>query len=106
MKKFKCHVTKTVECDCIIEIDENQINEEWMKDFRKSFYGFTELKQHAEHLSSYVTDEMEYNFMEGYGYVLVDGINPFADKSSAFEKGINITNINRDEDYEYEVTEI
>jgi hypothetical protein len=106
MKKFKCHVIKTIECDCTIEIDENQINEEWMKEFRKSFYNYTELKQHAENLSGYVVNEEEYDFIEGYGCVLVDGENPFGDEKYAFEKGINIKDIHRYTDYDFDTEEV
>lgn len=109
MKKFKCTVTRVDEYE--IEIDENVINEEWMKGFRSYMYpSFTEIEDHAEHLAQLRARQGE-GFYEGYGYVSVNGNRPFAvavleENEKSYEPAINIKIIDEDNDIDIEVEEI
>ena len=107
MKKFKCTVERTDEY--IIEIDENIINEEWMEHFRKYFYNFHDLEEHAEHIAQFRARFGEHDFIEGYGIPLVNGKKPWSitdDKYKDYECGINIIIKSEDEQCEVEVEEI
>lgn len=108
MKKFKCRVTRVDEYE--IEIDEERINEEWMKDFRSYMYKFHDYEKHAEHLAQLRARQGE-GFYEGYGYVSVNGERPLAVRlselnESSYESGININVISEDEECEVEIEEI
>ena len=108
MKKFKCRVTRVDEYE--IEIDEERINEEWMKDFRSYMYKFHDYEEHAEHLAQLRARQRE-GFYEGYGYVSVNGERPLAVRlselnESSYESGININVISEDEECEVEIEEI
>lgn len=118
MKKFKCTVTRTDEYE--IEIDENIVNEEWMKHFRSYMYAFNELSEHAEHLAQFQARlGSEETFIEGYGHVTRDGELPFSyeDYGKDGKKlpeaeqrqpapGLNIKIISEDNDCEVEVEEV
>lgn len=105
MKRFECTVTR--EDKYIIEFDENVINEEWLVDFRKSFYNFGTLKKHAEHIVHCRARYRDHDFIEGYGVPLVNGKNPLWDNDESFlEEGINIVIVSEDENCEVEVEEI
>lgn len=86
MKKFKCKVERIDEY--IIEFDENIINKEWMEEFRKNFYNFTTLREHAEHLAQ-LRARSGNEFLEGYGTPLFNG-RVFSWAAEPIEKGINI----------------
>lgn len=51
MKKFKVRVERVDEYE--IEFDENVINKEFMEDFKKYFYNFDTLEEHAEHIAQF-----------------------------------------------------
>jgi len=104
MKKFKCIVTR--EDEYIIEFDENEINEEWMTDFKKHFYNFDSLEEHAEHIAQFRSRFPDDSFIEGYGIPTVNGRRPvFADKDSVI-KAINIKIISEDQNIDVEVEKI
>jgi len=117
MKKFKCVVTRTNEY--IIELDENVLTEEYMKEFREVFYNFHDLEDHARHIAQFNARFDEESFIEGYGHVLRDGklLFSFSDyeedgsrkpdeKLRKPAEGINIITDCDDEDLEVEVEEI
>lgn len=59
-------VTQTVS----VELDDSKFTEEFMQEFRESFYPFYELSDHAEHIGQLAAREMfsAYDdFIEGYG---------------------------------------
>lgn len=104
MKKFKCVVERTEEY--IIEIDENVINEEWMKHFKKYFYDLDTLEEHAEYIAQYRA-RFESDFIEGYGVPLVNGENPlYSRDESSLEPAINIKIVSEGQDCCVDVEEI
>jgi len=104
MKRFKTTVTRTDEY--IIEIDENIINEEWMKHFARYFYGFDTYEEHAEHLAQ-IRARFENSFIEGYGEVLINGKKSWSvEDERDVNRGINIVVKSEDQDCEVEVEEI
>ena len=107
MKKFQCTVTRTDEY--IIEIDENVINNEWMQEFRKAFYDFTTLEEHAQHLAQ-LRARFGEGFSEGYGNVKINGRIPWYAINDSIreldEDAINIIVLSEDENGEIEVEEI
>jgi hypothetical protein len=90
MKKFKCTVTREDYFE--IELDENVINEEFMEDFRKYFYDYYKLEDHAKHLAQFQARFGDELFIEGYGNIMRDGTLPFTFSSEKKEPqpGINI----------------
>ena len=52
-----------------VTIDESKFDEAFMKEFRESFYDFTTLNHHIEHLGQLHARGMAFNtgFIEGYG---------------------------------------
>lgn len=102
MKRFKTTVTRTDEY--IIEFDENIINDEWMADFRKSFYRFDSYEEHAEHIAQ-IRARIGEGFIEGYGNTMIEGEPPWWSVKN-YEKGINIIVKSEDQDCEVEVEEI
>lgn len=69
--KFEFEVTQTI----TIELDERAFTEEFMAEFRKSFFSFYEIEEHAEHIAQLqargVIDLEGWGsgstFIEGYG---------------------------------------
>ena len=111
MKKFKCVVTRTDEY--IIEIDDSIIDEEWMAHFRRYFYEFDDLEEHAEHLAQFQARFGNHAFIEGYGVVKRNGKLPYPYYGKKYEGKIdkeelafNIKIVNEDNDCEVEVKEI
>jgi len=98
MKKYKAVVT--IEKEYEIEIDENVFDENFMKEFRESFYNFHDLEDHVEHIAQYEARLGE-AFIEGYGYVLRNGKPPFTLHEVKACNAVNI--IEKDEDVEVEV---
>jgi hypothetical protein len=105
MKKFKAIVTRTDEYE--IELDENQMNEEWMEEFRKVFYNFHSLKEHVEQIAQ-MRARFGDRFIEGYGYPLEDGVKSLSCMMNKSEPNaaINIKIISEDDDCEVEIEEI
>lgn len=103
LAKFKVRVTREDEYE--IEIDEKVHDEQWMDDFRNVFYDYYSLEDHAEHLGQHRA-RFKDPFIEGYGYVLVDGKNPTWRKDIEPTKSINIKVISEDDNVEIDVYEI
>lgn len=96
MKRFKCVVTQ--EKEYIVELDENVLNDDYLKEFSDYFYDFNDLSDHAEYLAKFQAVHGD-SFIEGYGDVLRNGKLPLSlsNKDIKAADGINIVII--DEDY-------
>ncbi len=104
MRKFRCVVTR--EDEYIIEFDENKINKEWMADFRRHFYNYDDLDEHAEHIAQHRA-RFGRDFIEGYGIPLVNGKQPWYITSiEECETGINIKIVSEDQNCDVDVEEI
>jgi len=106
MKKFKVEVTTTNTYE--IELDENVINEEWMREFRDTFYSFNSLEEHAQQIAEQRARNVQRTdtFLEGYGKVR---IKDYGFDSKEWENpvdGITVTVIDEGEITETEVEEI
>lgn len=106
MKKFKVEVTTTNTYE--IELDENVINEEWMQEFRETFYSFNTLEEHAQQIAEQRVRNAERTdtFLEGYGRVR---IKDYGFDSKSWDnpvEGITVTVIDEGEITETEVVEI
>ncbi|APH20906.1 TPA: hypothetical protein ACXDAY_002173 [Clostridium botulinum] len=100
MKKYKCVVHRTDEYE--IEIDDKQLDEKWMKNFRECMFDFDTYEEHAEHIAQ-MRARFGEGFIEGYGNPLIDGEKPwFCDKDEVNET-ININVVSEDSPYETEV---
>jgi hypothetical protein len=102
MKKFKCTVTKNYDYE--IEIDENVWTDENIKRWASVFEEAETLEDLvaiiAERKTKYNTGE----FIEGFGFVKINGKNPFAIEPNAICEHINI---NLEDEYcDVEVEEI
>ena len=65
-----------------IELDENKFTPEFIEEFKKSFYKFDDVDEHADHLAQLFADgRYDYwdTFIEGYGETENFGIK-FVDK--------------------------
>lgn len=103
MKKFKVEVTTTNTYE--IEIDENVLNEEWMQEFRKTFYSFNSLEEHAQQIAEQRVRNAQRTdtFLEGYGKVR---IKDYGFDSKSWDnpvEGITVTVIDEGEITETEV---
>jgi len=105
VRRFKCEVTRVDEY--IVEIDETVINEAWMAEFRKSFYSFMGLADHARHLAQFQARFGSLRSPEGYGMVKRNGEFAFTRDPNAYkEEAINIVIVSEDDQCEAEVTEV
>ena len=50
-----------------VEIDESKFDEQFMQEFRESFYNFTTLDDHIAHIGQLEARGMLGTFIEGYG---------------------------------------
>jgi hypothetical protein len=93
IRRFKTTVIR--EDEYIIEIDDEVIDEEWMKKYSEDFRNIPSLKGHIENLAwnRMVNGE---DFYEGYGNVLHDGAIAWQ-ATGYVEKGINIKVVNKDD---------
>jgi hypothetical protein len=103
MKKFKVAVTRIDEY--IVSIDENLANQEWMDHFKKYFYDFNTLEEHAEHIAQYRARFGE-GFIEGYGDILINGKPGLFVNEDKVNKAFNIRIISEDNNIETEAEEI
>ena len=103
MKKFNCTVTRIDEYE--IEIDENIVNDEWMKSFKKTFSNVETIKEHAGLIAQgRARGEI---FIEGYGVPLLDNeFQYYMGKKSVEDVGINIVPLSEDEDCDVDVVAI
>lgn len=73
MKQYSVEITTQVE----VRIDESLWPEQRMEEFRKDFYPFRSLRQHADHVASAYARgivDSDDSFMEGYGILREAGI--------------------------------
>lgn len=103
MKRFKCTVERTDKY--IIEFDEKQLNEEWINQFKESFYDFDTLEEHAEHIAQHRA-RFGVDFIEGYGSPLVNGKSPYYDDKKEVERAINIKIVSENNNCDVDVVEI
>lgn len=103
MRKFE--VTVTREDKYTIEIDESKFDDQWIEEWKKVYYDFHSLEEHAEHIAQYRA-RFQQEFIEGYGAPLVNGKEPTFSDVKNIEKGINIKIVSEDEDIETDVYEI
>lgn len=64
--------------DAVVEVEfENTdaLNGFWSESFRRSFYPYYNLTQHASHIAFKVLEDRKINFLEGYGDVSYLGHN-------------------------------
>jgi len=89
IRKFLVSVIR--EAEFLIELDDSVMDENYLEDFRKVFYQFDEMEEHAEHLAMSDFQFGEDSFLEGYGHVLRDGKLVFSfEKDREPAKGVNI----------------
>ena len=110
MQRFECEVTRIDKYT--IEIDEDIINEEFLKSYAEFFADYETLEEHAENLAQYQA-RFGSAFMEGYGVVKKNGKIPYPyytekykDKVDEGKIGINIKIISEDNDCDVIVKEI
>lgn len=107
MKKFR--VTVTREDIYEIEFDEEVYNEEFIEDFKKGFYDFDSLEEHAEHIAQHRA-RFQQKFIEGYGIPLVNGKEPYVlpQYKNSIAQGLNINILSEDDfdNMEIEVEEV
>jgi hypothetical protein len=96
MKRFKCVVEERKEY--IVEIDENVHSQEWMDHYSRYITETDSLDEHAENIAWNRAVRGE-NHYEGYGYILVNGRNPFMRTDDEVTKSINIKIIDEDDIY-------
>ncbi len=75
--KFECEVIQTSVVQ--VEIDDESMDEKFMAEFRASFYPFTTLKEHAEHIAQMAARDLFGwdGFAEGYGHINGSKVEPF-----------------------------
>jgi len=104
MKKFKCEVITTNTYE--IELDDNILNEEWMKDFSKYFFDVNNLEEVAEHLA-WSRSVHKDSFIEGFGYYLQNGEKPyFIGEDKTINTAVNINIKSEDKDVDVFIAEI
>jgi hypothetical protein len=61
--------TITMTQNCVVEIDKNKFNKQFMKEFRESFYQFHTIEEHMIHLGQLFMRGIADNgsLIEGYG---------------------------------------
>lgn len=92
--KFKCIVIRTDEY--LVEIDEKLYDEKKMEEFRNQFYQFTDLKDHARHISQLRARFHFQRFFEGYGVIKINGEIPDHREGAFVEPAINLIPIEED----------
>lgn len=67
IRKFKCEVTQITDVE--VEINDEQIDEQFMSEFREYMYPFVTIDDHARHLAQLKARELigSDGFVEGYG---------------------------------------
>lgn len=95
MELFECTVERIDKYK--IEFDETVCNEQWMEDFRKVFYNFHTLEEHADHIAQFRARFGE-RFIEGYGIPLENGEVPYWAEKDKVNHAINIVVKSEDED--------
>lgn len=86
MKRFECEVTMTG--NYVVEIDDEELGEEFLSNFKKHFYSYDDWSEHAGHLATRIF--LGDDFVEGYGAPLVNNEPPLLFARSDIEPAINI----------------
>ncbi len=103
IRKFKVEVVRTDVYE--VEIDDTIFTEEFRKEWAKSFTCLDELEDVAKLICiKQMRDPNEHK--EGFGYVNVDGELPWHLKNKTATKGLNIIELEVDENYTTEAKEI
>lgn len=104
MKKYKIHIEQTKEYE--LELDENIINDDFIKKFEKDFFTLDEIDNDKLASLAYQVgySKAACGDYEGIGYPLEYGRN-FMDDGCE-NKGLNFTEIDEDDDYYIEIKEI
>ncbi|GLO66228.1 hypothetical protein [Oceanobacillus kimchii] len=100
MRKFECRVVREDQYE--VEFDEAVCNEEWMEEFRKSFYDFYTLEDHAEHIAQCRARHGR-GIIEGYGVPLENGKAPYWADRRQINYAINIKVISEDNDVNVDI---
>jgi hypothetical protein len=110
MKKFKATVTRTDEYH--IEIDENVWDKEQLKEWGSAFSNVDSVQDLSEYLVLSIIREGHESFIEGFGYVKTFrkdgsqhkkfGIGFKEISEDDYTKGIKVTILSEDDDYEVE----
>lgn len=72
MTKFTVQVSQLVE----VELDETKFTEQFMSEFRESFYSYYTLEEHAEHIAQLIARGV---IETGFGGVFIEGYGPCAE---------------------------
>lgn len=64
----------TLTFEVSVEVDETKFDEEFMAEFRESFYPFHDLEDHVEHIAQLEARGLLEDFTEGYGEISDFGI--------------------------------
>ena len=93
MKKFKVTVTNTKEVE--IEIDETEMTEAWMAEFRRDYSDLHTIEQHAGLIGEIMALELQSsgNFVAGYGYIRTS--NQFRGSEYSYEASQNPSYLRR-----------
>ncbi len=64
MKSFRVTLTQTV----LVTVEETKFTKKFLADYRKMFYKFTTIEEHARHIGQlYMRGLFSEDFVEGYG---------------------------------------
>lgn len=95
MANFECSVERRDEF--VVEFDTDVIDQAWLDHFKRYFYDFDTLQEHAEHIAQHRA-RFGTALIEGYGVPLENGMPPFYHDSGAINNAINIKIISEDTD--------
>lgn len=107
MKKFKVQVTRIDEYE--IEIDENIINDKWIKNFESYMWDVDEDEPHrelAEHIAQMRARFGSHQFMEGFGLMNVEGEYFTPKEKESLAEGFKLKVISEDSEIETDAEEI
>lgn len=116
MKKFKINAIRTDEY--IVEIDEKVWNKEALNAWNEVFGGCDTVQELAEHISFLILRFGYERFLEGFGYLYVQGedgrqktLYKHDDAGklvfvTEFAEGIKVTIISEDDEYDFETEKL
>lgn len=105
IRRFSCTVRR--ESECLVEIDDQVINAEWLAEFEKSFYVMElGVESVARDLASYMMHSPDAPFFEGFGYVPRNSkLSIYAPEGAQLAPGLNIITVG-DESFDIESYEL
>lgn len=107
MKKFQVQVTRIDEYE--IEIDENIINDEWIKNFESYMWDVDEDWPHedlAKHIGQMRARFGSHQFIEGFGYIPAEHEYVLDKEKESLAEGFKMKVISEDEEIEIDAREI